>query len=53
MYRVITEAKMKSPETGEWVPSVIYTDGGSAYCRAKEDFINKFEPVEDGILHGD
>lgn len=42
VYRVMEELRMKDPKTGEWVDGVIYTDGDSTYCRAKEDFINKF-----------
>lgn len=47
-YRVIQEAKMEDPTTGEWKDSVFYTDGDSAYCREKEDFLDKFKPVENG-----
>lgn len=45
-YRVIQEAKMKDPTTGEWKDSVFYTDGDSAYCREKEDFLDKFKLVD-------
>lgn len=47
-YRVLMETKMKDPTTGEWKPAVIYTDGDASYCREKEDFINKFKPIENG-----
>lgn len=47
-YKVIQEAKMKDPTTGEWRTAILYTDGGSAYCREKEDFLAKFKPKEDG-----
>lgn len=46
VYRVIDEIVMKDDTTGEWKPAVIYTDGDSAFCRAKADFIAKFEPYE-------
>ena len=39
---------MKDPTTGEWKTAILYTDGGSAYCREKEDFLAKFKPKEDG-----
>lgn len=45
-YRVIQEAKMEDPTTGEWKDSVFYTDGNSAYCMEKKDFFDKFKPVE-------
>lgn len=48
-YRVIQEAKMKDPTTGEWKDSVFYADGDSAYCREKKDFLNKFVPVEEKL----
>ena len=46
IYKVIQEAKMKNPTTGEWKDSVFYTDGDSAYCREKKDFLDKFKPVD-------
>ena len=46
-YRVIQEAKMKDPTTGEWKNSVFYTDGDSAYCMEKKDFLDKFKPVDE------
>lgn len=48
-YKVIQEAKMKDPTTGEWKTAILYTDGDSAYCRGKEDFLAKFKPKEEKL----
>lgn len=47
-YKVIQEVEMEDPTTGEWKDSVLYTDGNSVYCQEKEDFLDKFKPVENG-----
>ena len=61
-YKVLNmNSKMKHPETGDWIPAVIYqeykvldktgeyieTTNGQVYIREKTDFINKFSLVLD------
>ena len=60
-YKVMSEkSKMKHPETGDWIDSIIYqeyqilVDGEyvdskeqNVYVREKKDFLTKFYPVLD------
>jgi hypothetical protein len=43
-YRIANEARMKNPETREWMDCIIYSnvDNGSLYVREKDDFFEKF-----------
>ena len=44
IYRVVNKARMKHPETREWMDCVIYSDidNGSIYVREMNDFFDKF-----------
>lgn len=44
IYRVVNKARMKNPETREWMDCVIYSDidNGSIYVREMNDFFDKF-----------
>ena len=46
-YRIVNEARMKNPETREWVNCIIYSDiaTGSLYVRESLDFYDKFKEV--------
>jgi hypothetical protein len=46
-YRIANEARMKNPETREWMDYIIYSnvDNGSLYVREKDDFFEKFIEV--------
>ena len=48
-YRIVNEARMKNPETREWMDCIIYSnvDNGSLYVREKDDFFEKFVEVVD------
>lgn len=48
-YRIVNEARMKNPETREWMDCIIYSsvDKGSLYVREKDDFFEKFVEVVD------
>ena len=48
-YRIVNEARMKNPETREWMDCIIYSnvDNESLYVREKDDFFEKFVEVVD------
>lgn len=48
-YRIVNEARMKNPETREWMDCIIYSnvDNGAIYVREKDDFFEKFVEVVD------
>lgn len=48
-YRIVNEARMKNPETREWMDCIIYSnvDKGALYVREKGDFFEKFVEVVD------
>lgn len=48
-YRIVNEARMKNPETREWMDCIIYSnvDNGSLYVREKDNFFEKFVEVVD------
>jgi len=53
IYQLLWECKMKDPTTGEWKEAVIYSQvlnsegqcGEEKYVREKQDFLNKFQAV--------
>lgn len=49
MYILKAHAKLKHPDTGEWVAGVWYCDlaSGSPYSRTLESFLNDFEDVHE------
>jgi hypothetical protein len=42
-YAIVRTVRMKSPESGNWVDAVLYTDGKGFYVREVDDFHNKFQ----------
>lgn len=46
IYEFVTDCKMKHPDTGEWIPAVIYSRDGVSYCRETSDFIVKFNKID-------
>lgn len=48
-YRIVNEARMKNPETREWMDCIIYSnvDNWAIYVREKDDFFEKFVEVVD------
>ena len=51
-YTIISITKMKHPDTGEWIPAVIYKRDGlkSLWCRSVESFKSHFS---DAKVEGD
>lgn len=47
-YTPVEVGKMKNPNTGEWVISVVYKDErGNVYIRDRKDFLDKFVKLSD------
>lgn len=46
-YRLLSEARMKNPETREWMDCIVYSEIVSKclYVREKSDFFDKFKEV--------
>lgn len=49
VYHVDKIIKLKSPDTGEWYKSVLYTDNQKreSYAREYNDFLDKFIPLKE------
>lgn len=47
-YTIISITKMKHPDTGEWIPAVIYKRDGlkSLWCRSVESFKSHFSDAK-------
>lgn len=49
-YKVVMFAKLKNPQTGKWIESVVYQplDKQGVYVRVQWDFFQKFKKVSYG-----